>query len=210
MLDKEVVVMLGRLRDLFPTGQLHIGGSTARSIIMKKKPNVSSDIDIYLNVSICRYSFIDILKYVVFRDYDVELTTEHCEPGEAPGDAGYYKMPNMRRRISISLQHSEMPDFDFIFVDTPNVKQWLLENQASTISECALELGYGQGTDLRLVPKKSSSFDRAILGLGPVVIDIHPDRCTQAQHRKVQGYCIAHRLRLVEKSTPRPDGRIFK
>jgi len=186
---------LKTLVDIFPTSSIALGGSYARRIIVGAlKGVVVNDIDVYLNASICRYAFVEILKHVVFKGIKIDLPTEK---GDTPGDPGYYKMPHMRRRIQVDFPNGEYPSHDFIFLDptnVPDVSNFLLNHQASTVSECAIKI------DMVGRPKAvtSHAFDKVFTRGTSALLNTHADGCTEAQAAKVRNLCKNNRISLVE------------
>lgn len=193
-LCKETMQVIRELYDLFPTGDLYIGGSTARYICLEESVPTTSDIDVYLTVEICRHSFIKVLKEIVFKDTCVELVTEG---GDTPGDHTSYKMPHIRRRIKAVFPGGEYPDFDFVFLskaEVPCVSGWLLKYQASNLSECCVRPSWGSET---WITKTSAAFINAFKRTSPVTLHTHEDYCTIEQAKKVYAFCKDRNLEVV-------------
>lgn len=194
--------VLEKLRDLFPASSIAVGGSYARSKILKQDASECGDVDIYLNVSISRYMFKDILETVIFKDHEFAYTSM-----EPMGDLTRYKMPYLRKRISISFLDDTLPDLDFIFLSYPEVVDvgaYLLKFQASTISECYLKISYA-ATEWET--EVSVAFKHAVVDRKKLVrLNIHPDVCTEEQAKKVKRYCYELGIIRIE-SISEPWGR---
>lgn len=195
-----MITLLKQLSDIFPKDSIAIGGSSARNFYIARTASSnprfvepSKDIDIYLNVSIARYMFRNILTDIIFKGYKVQFQNE---AGDTPGDPGYYKMPHMRRRITCDVRgHGS---FDFIFLDplhVDNVPRFLMEHQASTISETCLVLS-NMGPQRELKALFTDHFESVIIGKSPVTLNVHNAVCTAAQARKVVSFCNLNSLRL--------------
>ena len=191
--------VINKVRDLF--GEVYVGGSYAVDTILGNDINPKSDIDFYIkNRFITREMLKAVIEDVLFKGQRVEFT---CDP---LGNPGYYKMPNIRKRISVEVwpvgksgmfgQIYKTKRYDFMFIEDLDTA-YLLKNQASTATQCCLKLDFSHKG---YTQHKTDYFTKAH-GYKLIHLNIHDSWCTVAHkeklHRKYENY------EIVEYSTPR-------
>ncbi len=187
--------VMNKIRDLYPLGDVCVGGSSARNYILKNGL-LSRDVDIYMAIGVTRYMFEEILHNIVFKGVPIAIDTPR-------GDPKYYKMPHMRRLVTVSFPLGNLPDLDFIFLNpsvVTDVSGYLMKNQASTISQCCLKTDY---TLKGFTKVTSNDFDKAFRKEIPAYLNNHPSVCTPEQADKVVRFCKDNSIELRTKSLER-------
>lgn len=195
---------MAKLLDIFPDTDIRIGGSTARGCIQHGEGAlITGDVDIYTNLSICRYAFKEILQKIVFEDKKVYWTSN--EEGDTPGNKDYYKMPHIRRRVSCTVEGIE---YDFIFLNPAEVTDiglFLEKFQASYISECWLRPVRGWGGTIDYQTGYSAGFRSCVKNGERCRLNTHKDVSTEGHANKVKAWCRAHDIQIEEYSQPYSD-----
>lgn len=153
--------LLQSLRDTFPE-QFVIGGSYARKLILNR--GKYNDIDIYTTCKITTCGFKTFLNKIGLEGGDITFIRAMDLGPRNP----YYKLPWMSKRIEVfvpALNHT----IDFIFIRPPHeidLRAYLLEYQASCVSECAVSLDYSpSGFSKKSTPNFNNAFNGNLSGI---------------------------------------------
>jgi len=187
------IPILARLATAYPKSNPCIGGSFAVNSLLPLRANTRnhSDVDIYLKVTVARHSFLKTLVEDIFPDIDIIFTTEYSS---APGDPRQYKMPHIIRRVGVSFPDKDVPNIDFILLNplyVAGVPWFLMYNQASDISRCALEYVAGQDYLEKVQNPLFTKLVKAVTNntKHSITLNVHPDSCTVEHRKKVLAFC---------------------
>lgn len=193
------MLLFKQLNDLFPD-KFYVGGSTARNLILNTQ--CTGDIDFFTNLDITRVGFKSILENVLFKHTTFEVKSKGDDPTFAGDCQKYYKMPYMQKMISITFPRSDYPDMDFIFLQkhaVPDVGKYLLQVQASNISECYLKLNFNTYSINYSKYFKELLVDKTSHTLR---LNTHPCVCTIQHREKVLEWAIKRGIALNFRSVP--------
>lgn len=182
-MKEDILKIAARFNDIFPKAQLTLGGSAALEIQSPGRCVKPRDIDFYLKLEITRVGFREVLETIIFKDEDIMF--EDKEYDRVPEHARYL-MPCISRRIKVV--RFEGPDIDFIFTKSMHtVPQWLLKNQASTLTELCYKMDTYNDPFKHVV--SSDEFKLVMGGYKGVILQIDPKVCSSDHAIRVVDRC---------------------